>query len=307
MSVTAQLTAIRSFVPLWPQLRPSASASEVTHDVRGCMLLLTRACVRRWASPLHVAFDWGGFESLKYARTGWRDTPLAPFDGIVCDSSHLTAQNLLDGIEAVLSPSPSRTHTDAHAMEPVLSRTHAQAQGRQALLDSSRAELDSTHAEAVLSSTHESGECASESSESSDSAPTHATRHHACDGHSKEEAGRSKEEAGDGHSKEQARELSAQQQPRQQQPRQQQPRQHATTGQEEARASVESHSTLRYATSSSASGAGVCSEAGLGCRSGWPAGRFGDYAFAVCNLCQLRRLDCGCRDVSTADTGGMYA
>ena len=270
--------------------------------MRGSMLLLTRGCVRRWASPLHVAFDWGGFESLKYARTGWRDTALAPFDGIVCDPSHLTAQNLLDGIEAVLSPSPSPTHTDAHAMEPVLSRTHAQAQVRQALLDSTHALLDSTHAEAVLSRTHESGECASESSEGIRSAPTHATRHHACDGHSKEEARPSKEEARAGHWKEKAQEASGQGEPRQQGPRP-----HSTTGQEEPRASVESHSRLRYATSSSASGAGVCSEARFGCRSGWPSGRFGDYAFAVCNLCQLRRLDCGCRDVSIAYTGGMYA
>ncbi len=252
--------------------------------MRGCMVVLTRGHVRRWASPLHLAFDWGGFESLKYARTGWRDTPLAPFDGVVCDPTHLSAQNLLDGIHAVLSPSPSRTHADAHAMEAVLSRTHAQAQGRQALLDSTPA---STPAHALLSRTHESRECASESERSSErdkeresasesersqssesesaieserresreSEATHVTRHNPRHGHSKEEARHSIEEARDGHWKEEAREAS---------------------GQKEA----SGHERRG--------------------RSRWPAGRFGDYAFAVCNLCQRRRLDCGCRDVSLA-------
>jgi hypothetical protein len=231
----------------------------------------------------------------------------APFDGVVCDPTHLSAQNVVDGIHAVLSPSPSPTHSDPHAMEAVLSRTHAEAQGRQGVVGS--------HAEAqgVLASTHASlprhrqvsltrlmpplmpklsslthtnwqservrvrgavsvceRERASESERSQSSERESASESerrerreraptHVTSHHACH--GHSKEEARDRHWKEEAGEAS---------------------GQEEARGDERRGRSGRW-------------RAG---RSRWPPGRFGDYAFAVCNLCQLRRLDCGCRDVS---------
>jgi hypothetical protein len=49
---------------------------------------LSAAEIHDWARPLAIDFDWVGFYSLLYARTGWRDVFFLEHTGIVCSNPH---------------------------------------------------------------------------------------------------------------------------------------------------------------------------------------------------------------------------
>ena len=68
----------------------------------GCMETVA-ACaggeaVRRWSASLQTALDWGGFYSLLFARSGWRDLAhVAPFDGMVCAEVRAGGEEAAEG------------------------------------------------------------------------------------------------------------------------------------------------------------------------------------------------------------------
>ena len=61
---------------------------------------LPHSQIHEWARPLAIDFDWSGFYSLLYARTGWRDVFFLAHTGVVCGNPHDKALSGQDPGEA---------------------------------------------------------------------------------------------------------------------------------------------------------------------------------------------------------------